>query len=352
MKPAPLPPSGVIIYDGPSMIDGAPVVVVLTSLRGTSANTKTSGDGAGALPLAQTYVIPRAMLEGMAAGDKSANSRAWFQNLAAGRDASACGACELRPSAVAAARAAGAPAPDACYVLNGPPDVAAAIVAGRYPVASLEEATAYVRAMLRRGRIAGVRGGSWGDPAAAPVAVHRALREALTDPETGSPLRVRHPDGVERRAVWTCYTRTWEYAPAAAVGWRGLAMASAHTPQEARRAMAEGWRPFVVIDGRRADAVAEAVALVRDEPGMHCPASNERDLDATCSTCGACNGARTSSDYYDVGRADPRGAVVILSHGPSNRGASACAANVAILARLDEARRARADAKRAGTWMY
>lgn len=351
MKPAPLPPAGVIVYDGPSMIDGAPVVVVLTSIRGTSSNTKTSA-GAGALPLAQTYVIPRAMLAGMAAGDKSANSRAWFANLAAGRDASACGACELRPSAVAAARAAGAPAPDSCYVLNGPPDVAAAIVAGAYGTATLDEAAAYVRAMVRRGRIAGVRGGSWGDPAAAPLAVHRALRDALTDPDTGSPYRVRHPDGTERRAVWTCYTRTWEYAPAAAAGWRRLAMASAHTPSEARRALAEGWRPFVVVDGRRPDAVAEAVALVTDEPGLHCPASNERDTDATCSTCGACDGARTSSDYYERGRrGDPRGAVVILSHGPANRGARACAANVAILQRLDEARRARAEARRAGRWM-
>lgn len=340
-RPAPLPPAGVIVYDGPSMIDGEPVVVVLTSLRGTSSNTKTSV-GAGALPLAQTYVIPRAMLEGMAAGDKSANSRAWFQNLAAGRDVSACGACELRPSAVAAARAAGEPAPDSCYVLNGPPDVAAAIVAGAYGTATLDEAAAYVRAMVRRGRIAGVRGGSWGDPAAAPLQVHRALRDALTDPDTGSPYRVRHPDGVERRAAWTCYTRTWEYAPSAAAGWRRLAMASAHTPAEARRALAEGWRPFTVVDGRRPEAVAEAVALVTDKPGMHCPASNERDTDATCSTCGACDGART---------VDPRGAVFILSHGPANRGARACAANVAILARLDEARRARAEAKRAGRWM-
>jgi len=350
-RPAPLPPAGVIIYDGPSTIDGEPVVVVLTSLRGTSSNTKTSA-GEDVLPLAQTYIIPRAMLAGMAAGDKPRNNRAWFDNLAAGRDASACGACELRPSAVAQAKAAGEQAPDPCYVLNGPPDVAAAIVAGRYPVASLDEATGYVRAMLLRGRIAGVRGGSWGDPAAAPVAVHKALREALTDPETGSHIRVRHPDGRERRAIWTCYTRTWEYAPAVAAGWRRLAMASAHTPAEGRRALAEGWRPFVVVDGRRAADVVDAVALVTDEPGMHCPASNERDADATCSTCGACDGARTSADYYDVGRPDPRGAVIILSHGPSNRGASACAANVAILARLDEARRARAEAKRAGMWMY
>jgi hypothetical protein len=345
-KPASLPPHGVIIYDGPSMLDGYPVVVVLTSIRGTSANSKTSGDGAGVLPLAQTYVIPRAMLEGMRAPPagasreerstiKAANSRQWFANLAAGDDVSACGACELRPSAVAAAKAAGEPAPDSCYVLNGPPDVAAAIVAGTYPVASLEEAAAYVRAMLQRNRIAGVRGGSWGDPAAAPVEVHAALHEAIH--ADGQRRRVLHPDGRERRAVWTCYSRTWEYAPAVALPWRGLAMASAHTPEEAQRAHARGWRPFAVIDRRRPVDVLEAVTLAGAIPSAHCPASNERGNTATCSTCGLCDGSRED---------DTRGAVTILSHGSANRSASACAANVAILARLDEARRERAAARR------
>jgi hypothetical protein len=347
MKPAPLPPHGVIIYDGPSTLDGAPIVVVLTSLRGTSANSKTSGDGAGVLPLAQTYIIPRAMLAGMQAPPagaskderaaiKAANSRQWFANLAAGDDASACGACELRPSAVAAAKVAGIFAPDPCYVLNGPPDVAAAIVAGAYPVATLDEATAYVRAMLQRNRIAGVRGGSWGDPAAAPVAVHAALHEAIH--ADGQRRRVLHPDGRERRAVWTCYSRTWEYAPAvAADGWRGLAMASAHTPEEAQRAHARGWRPFAVVDRRRPVDVDAAVTLAGAIPSAHCPASNERGNTATCSTCGLCDGSREE---------DTRGAVTILSHGPANRSASACAANVAILARLDEARRERAAARR------
>lgn len=339
-RPAPLPPAGVIIYDGPSMIDGAPIVVVLTSIRGTSSNSKTSA-GAGVLPLAQTYIVPRSMLADMAAGDKAANSRAWFANLAAGRDASACGSCELRPSAVAAAKSAGGPAPDACYVLNGPPDVAAAVVAGRYPTATLDEATAYVRAMLARNRIAGVRGGSWGDPAAAPVEVHAALHEAIH--ADGQRRRVLHPDGRERRAVWTCYSRTWEYAPAVALPWRGLAMASAHTPEEAQRAHARGWRPFTVVDRRRPVDVDAAVTLAGAIPSAHCPASNERGNTATCSTCGLCDGSREE---------DTRGAVTILSHGSANRSASACAANVAILARLDEARRARAEAKRAGRWMY
>ena len=338
-----LPPNGVIIYDGPSTLDGSPVVVVLTSLRGTSGNAKTSGDGAGALPLAQTYIIPRAMLPAPDA-TPTTGARTWFDALAAGSDASVCGRCPLRPAAVAAARAAGQPAPDPCYVLNGPPDVARAVANGRYPTVDLPTAAGYVRAMLAAGRIAGVRGGSWGDPAAAPVDVHAALYAAVHDPmpdgSRGPRMRVRHPDG-ERRAVWTCYTRTWRYRPSVAWAWRTFAMASAHSPGEARDALALGWRPFVVVDGRNPGAVATAVALAGDVPTTHCPASTERNADVTCATCGLCDGASRSQVRGGVEYPDPRGAVIIMSHGAANRSAAAKCAAVEALRRMNEARRAR-----------
>jgi len=339
-----LPPNGVIIYDGPSALDGSPVVVVLTSLRGTSGNTKTSGDEAGALPLAQTYIIPRAMLPEPDA-TPATGARTWFDALAAGSDAAVCGRCPLRPAAVAAARAAGLPAPDPCYVLNGPPDVARAVANGRYPHVTLDVAAGYVRAMLTAGRIAGVRGGSWGDPAAAPVDVHAALyaavHDTLPDGSRGPRMRVRHPDG-ERRAVWTCYTRTWRYRPSVAWAWRGIAMASAHSPGEARDALAQGWRPFTVVDGRNEGAVATAVALVGGVPTTHCPASTERDTDVTCATCGLCDGASRSQVRHGVEMPDPRGAVIIMSHGAANRSAAAKCAAVDALRRMNEARRQRA----------
>jgi hypothetical protein len=321
----PLPPNGVIVYDGPSMIDGSRVYVVLTSIRGTSNNAKTSGDGeAPVLPLAQTYVIPRAMLAGM--GGSVHPAAPWFRNMAAGADAGACGGCPLRPSTVAALKAQGLPAPDPCYVLNGPGDVAGSLAAGRYPTVTLDEAAGYIRAMLAAGRIAGVRGGSWGDPAAAPFAVHEALREAVRG------ARVIHPDGKDRRAVWTCYTRTWEYAPSVAVPWRRIAMASAHSPAEARLALAQGWRPFTVVDGRSVDAIGDAAQLVSEGPSTHCPASNERGNVATCSTCGLCDGAADN---------DRRGPVTIMSHGSSNRSAAACNRALEALARMQAARRSR-----------
>lgn len=321
----PLPPKGVIVYDGPSMIDGERVYVVLTSIRGTSINAKTSGDGeAPVLPLAQTYVIPHAMLAGIVADTNPL--AAWFDNLRSGADSGACGACPLRPSAVAALKAQGLPAPDPCYVLNGPGDVAGSLAAGRYPTATLAEAAGYIRAMLAAGRIAGVRGGSWGDPAAAPFEVHAALHAATRG------VRVAHPDGRERRAVWTCYTRTWAYAPTVAAPWRRIAMASAHSPAEARLALAQGWRPFTVVDGRSVDAIGDAAQLVSEGPSTHCPASNERGNVATCSTCGLCDGAADN---------DRRGPVTIMSHGSSNRSAAACNRALEALARMQVARRSR-----------
>lgn len=339
-----LPPNGVIVYDGPSTIDGAPVVVVLTSLRGTSGNAKTSGE---ALPLCQTYVIPRAMLPAPGVSQGAAAST-WASNMAAGCDAAACGACPLRPSTVAALRAAGLDAPDACYVLNGPPDVARAVANGAYPTVDLAVAAGYVRAMLAAGRIAGIRGGSWGDPAAAPFAVHAALFDAVHGPD-GRRARVTHPDGRERRAVWTCYTRTWAYAPHVAAPWRRIAMASAHDPKEAREALARGWRPFTVVDGRSLDAVADAVTLVGAGPSTHCPASTERDLDVTCSTCGLCDGARPGGAHPETAGMhageDPRGPVVIMSHGNANRSPAAKCRAAAALQAMDDMRRARAAAR-------
>ena len=337
-------PKGVIIYDGPSLINGAPIVVVLTSLRGTSSNDKTSG---GPLPLAQTYILPRAMIPaaGTSQGDAS---RAWFDALAGGCDAAVCGGCPLRPSTVAALKAAGFEAPDPCYVLNGPGDVAAAVGRGAYPVATLAEAQAYVRRQLAAGRIAGVRGGSWGDPAAAPAEIHAALYAACHDTtggHRGPRVRVAHPDGRERPAVWTCYTRTWAYAPQVAAPWRTFAMASAHSPAEARLALAQGWRPFTVVDGRNPDAVADAVALAGAGPSAHCPASTERASDATCATCGLCDGAsRERAETWTV-HPDPRGPVVIMSHGHANRCAAARCRAVDALARMNEARRSRSAAR-------
>ena len=328
-------PRGVVIFRGPSLIDGSPVVVVATGLRGSSRNSKTSG----ARPLAQTYIIPVAMLDGItgstAKGARRADYRAWAANLKGGCDAGACGACGKRP-ALAAGVDAGQLPTDPCYVRNGPPEVARAVVRGAYPDATPAQAAAWIAASVAAGRIAGVRAGAWGDPAAAPLAVHAPILDAAK--------ATARPTG--RRGVATAYTRRWiaynikapaGYVSVALHPWRAYAMASCHTVAEARAAVSAGWRPFLVVDPRLPAEVDGAVALTHalarygrevfpaHAGHMHCPASRERGGNVGCADCGACNGGTGP-------------AVTIGSHGHYTRGPAACAAVDGMIARMREAR--------------
>lgn len=184
-------PNGAVLYRGPSMLDGAPIVVILTGLANASRNAKT-GD------MLQTWIM-----------------RADVHPLAAlkGADASICGACPHRPASGGA-----------CYVQVGraPSNIWKAFAADRY---------AYGEGVqLGAGRM--VRLGSYGDPAAVPAAVWEAL--------------TRHASG------WTGYTHQWRTAPhlkplcmasvdseaeameARAQGWRTFRVRGAAEPVAAR----------------------------------------------------------------------------------------------------------------------
>ena len=326
MKPRLTMPRGAVVYRGPSLIDGAPVVVVVTGLRGSSRNAKTSGSR----PLAQSYVVPVAMLDGISGstvkGARAADYKRWTANLKGGCDAAACGSCGKRP-ALAAGVDAGALPTDPCYVRNGPPEVARAVVRGAYPDASPAAVAAWVADSVAAGRIAGVRAGAWGDPAAAPLDIHAPILDAARG--------TSQPSG--RRGVATAYTRRWIEYVGAKGPWRAYAMASCHTVGEAQSALAEGWRPFLVVDPRLPAEIDGAVALTHaltrygreafpaHAGHMHCPASRERGGNVGCADCGACNGGTGP-------------AVTIGSHGHYTRGPAACAAVDGMVARMREAR--------------
>lgn len=128
-----------IIYDGPSVYDGRPIVAIATV---GSRNAKT-GD------MVQTWIMPR---------DVPPN-----QAVRTGADASVCGQCPHRPLIGTA---------DPCYVqvARAPLSVWRAYQRGRYP-----HATPAALESALRGRI--VRIGSWGDPAAVPAEVWAPIRE-------------------------------------------------------------------------------------------------------------------------------------------------------------------------------
>lgn len=174
-----------IIYQGASLIDGAPIVAIAVGLDTASANSKTGA-------LVQTYII-RPDLDPLAA-------------VAAGADFSICGTCPHRGHNGKGRT---------CYVNlgQGALSVYGAFTRGRYPMADN-------LAALGRGRI--VRLGTYGDPAAVPVEIWREL--------------------VRDAVAFTGYTHRWRDCESL----RGLCMASVDNEAEAREAAAMGWRYFRV----------------------------------------------------------------------------------------------------------
>lgn len=232
--------NGYVIYRGPSLIDGGQIIVIVTGARTSSRNEKT-GD------MVQTYIL-RA-------------DRSPLDALATGADVSICGSCIHRP---AGGRAG------SCYVnvAQAPTAIYSAWHRGTYHTAS-----AAAVGELLTGRY--VRVGSYGDPAAVPVAVWRDL--------------------IAHAAGHTGYTHQWREQRVRRE-YRDILMASVDTARQKRRAARAGWRSF------RAKLASDARL-----PGeITCPASAEAGKRLTCADCGACDG---------VGINPGRASVVIDVHG-------------------------------------
>lgn len=178
---------GVVFFDGPSQIDGAPIIGVATGFDG-ARNTKT-GPG-----LVQTYIIRRDMTP--------------IEASRSGADRSICGDCEHRGTETSAR---------SCYVNlgHGPRVVYDAFRRGVYGAVDVETAAEMMRA--RR-----IRLGTYGDPAALPISVWDSVL-AYSGHVTG-------------------YTHQWRSAPEFA----RYCMASADSPSDRAAARMLGFRTFRV----------------------------------------------------------------------------------------------------------
>jgi hypothetical protein len=198
-----------IFYQGPSMLDGAPIVGIAV-LR--SKNGKT-GD------MVQTYIIraDQSPLEALASGD----------------DVSICGDCQHRGD-----RSTGRVR--TCYVdvAKSVSSVYRAFTNGSYDTVEPADGAA---------RLAGrmVRLGAYGDPTAIPVHVWLAL---LAD-----------------AAGHTGYTHQWR-APLA-VDFSPIVMASADSPTDRDEARAAGWRTFTVRTADQPLAAREIICPASPEGG-------------------------------------------------------------------------------------
>lgn len=225
----------IVIYLGPSMLDGAPIVV-LASVG--SSNVKTG-------PMVQTWIM-RADLPPVIAGKRSG-------------DSSVCGQCPRRHSLGGD-----------CYVqvFHAPRSVWDLWERTGKPGENWADPTAIVRLAQDVGAY-GLRLGSYGDPMAVPYQVWEDLIAAL------QPRKV------------VGYTHQWATDAAnrtiAHDAWfRSHLMASCDSTTEARDARALGWRYFLAIPGGQLASVPENT--------IQCPAT--RDVNPlTCDQCGACSGA-------------------------------------------------------------
>ena len=196
---------GFVFYDGPSLIDGAPIVGIAVL---ASDNAKT-GD------MVQTYIL-RADVDPVSA-------------LRTGEDRSICGDCVHRPAN-----------DGACYVnvAQSVQSVYWAWFRGAY-----ELVAPIVGARMIQGRK--LRMGSYGDPAAIPAQFWKQLAK-YTSGHAG-------------------YTHQWRRPIAR--GLRTLVMASADSASDRDVARALGWRTFRVRTADQALGAREIVCPASPEGG-------------------------------------------------------------------------------------
>jgi hypothetical protein len=229
--------NGAVLYRGPSLLDGSPIVVIATGLDSASGNGKT-GD------MIQTWILR----------DDVSPTEA----VKSGADSSICGDCPHRGTAGRERT---------CYVVvfQAPLNVWKTFHRGRYLEALPVDAT--------KGRM--VRIGSYGDPAAVPVAVWEDLTRGSL--------------------AWTGYTHQWRNCDPALARF---CMASCDTVGDRAAAKLTGWRTFRV-------SLAVAGDTAKREGEVVCPASKEAGVKLDCAACKACNGTASGK----------RGDVTIQAHG-------------------------------------
>ena len=222
-----------IIYEGPTLLDGQQIVVIATGIKSKSSNGKTGG-------MIQTWILLRDI------DPREANK--------SGADYGICGDCPHRGKATTALDKVLA-AERTCYVIlfQAPLNVWKTYHRGNYDRAVDSEAIASVGTGRK------VRLGSYGDPAAVPAYVWQAL--------------------LSKSVGRTGYSHQSGLANADFVA--DIMMVSADNLAMAQGAWANGHRTFRVID-----SVDDM-----DKNEVLCPASKEAGERTNCENCGLCAGS-------------------------------------------------------------
>ena len=222
-----------IIYEGPSLLDGQQIVVIATGMKAKSSNGKTGS-------MIQTWILLRDI------DPREANK--------SGADYAICGECPHRGKATTALDKALA-VERTCYVIifQAPLNVWKTYHRGSYDRAVDSEAIASV------GDGNEVRLGSYGDPAAVPAYVWKALLSRASG-NTG----YSHQSGLDNADFVA-----------------DIMMVSADNLAMAQAAWDKGHRTFRLVD---------SLDDITDNE-INCPASKEAGQRTTCDKCGLCAGS-------------------------------------------------------------
>jgi len=194
----------VVVYEGPSELNGKPIVAIVTGLVTPSTNRKTG-------PMAQLWILDATTEPHVA--------------VKTGEDESVCGDCPARGKW--------------CYVttFQGPLSI--------YRTWKRNGYTKYVpeaEQSLLDGTV--LRFGAYGDPAAIPIEVIRDLGR-----------RVRR---------FTGYTHAWKYCDSE---FRHYCMASVDTVSDQQQAAGDGWRTFRVAAPDTERLKGESICPASEEAG-------------------------------------------------------------------------------------
>ena len=234
-------PNGYVVWEGPSPVDGRPIVFIVTNIHDRSQNVKTG-------EMIQSFIL-RADVKPSKA-------------IEAAEDASVCGHCPHR----------GRLSDDgmrmierSCYVdvHKSVDSVWKAFRRGSYPRISPERL-----GVMLAGHV--VRLGAYGDPGMVPLPVLRAVVAHCRPGSTG-------------------YTHQWRHIDPA---YSALVMASADSYDDYIAARRMGYRAFFVLPSHARKSVKGAV---------ECASTRDRNP-LQCIDCGMCGGTRdgATSGAVDV----------------------------------------------------
>ena len=214
--------SGVILYEGPSLLDGKPIVVIANRITVASNNVKTGA-------MVQTFIIRSDIHPGEA--------------LKTGDDASVCGSCVARPALGGF-----------CYVQvnKSVASVFGAYQRKRYARPGIDYDPAIVTELFADSIF---RLGAYGDPAAAPYAIWEAATR-----------QAKARNG---------YSHQWRRFPE----FKNLTMASCDTESDHVEAKAAGWRTFRIRLAYEPLAKREVACPASKEAG-------NKTTCAACRACG------------------------------------------------------------------